>query len=119
MLCYCFVPGGMHFQCEEVNHCILKAYVCDAKYDCYDKSDERNCNTTSLLCTDLYHLCFSGECIPRDHRCDYQADCKDGSDEIYCPTVYQSAVLMDSDYRNSLTIKVCMRLECTYLIMCC
>ena len=123
----------MHFQCGETEPagpaCILTSYVCDSEIDCYDKSDERNCdyslnkttdqtNLTSDavdVCPDFYYLCYTGKCILLVHRCDGTFDCPDGSDELWCNLApFHRAVLLDYRHRDALLLEVIYNLYMYY-----
>ena len=68
----------MHFQCGENEPagpaCILTSYVCDSEIDCYDKSDERNCDYSLNKTTDQTksHIrccrCVPGFLLSVSHR---------------------------------------------------
>ncbi|KAF5294104.1 hypothetical protein FQR65_LT10928 [Abscondita terminalis] len=61
------------------------------KNDCWDKSDEQNCQNVPLtICEANEFQCGSGECIKLEARCNGRNDCKDvssdgiSSDERHC-----------------------------------
>ncbi|OQR69193.1 low-density lipoprotein receptor-related protein 6-like, partial [Tropilaelaps mercedesae] len=61
--------------------CIPLDGRCNAKVDCHDKSDERDCCSEA----DYFKCSFSDRvCIFARRVCDKRGDCEDGSDEIDC-----------------------------------
>ena len=104
-----------HYACDQ-GTCILHTYICDGIYDCYDKSDEKNCTailqrnecsysmgrcepdlSTYSVSDELFYKCASGEHVPLALRCDHHAHCEDNSDEDHCPP-YVVTFKLDADY---------------------
>ncbi|XP_033342286.2 uncharacterized protein LOC117229715 isoform X2 [Megalopta genalis] len=82
------------FRCVEVEHyclddewtcantlCIPLEKRCDGHMNCYDHSDEFNCE-----CDPETHFQCGNEtsCLPLEKRCDGKIDCWDAADEINC-----------------------------------
>lgn len=75
-------PAAPHFH-RSLMFCVLNQQVCDGRYDCFDKSDEKNCKnycnaTHSFKCKD------GKNCINQLEVCNGRKDCVDGSDEVNC-----------------------------------
>lgn len=78
--------------CVNTTSCVHKDWICDGEDDCWDNSDEQNCNATAK-CTSNEFKCLNGACIDIDSLCDGIADCKDGtlsSDELDCSMLMHS-----------------------------
>ena len=80
---------GRYFECSD-GECILNIYICDGKFDCYDKSDELMCQFISEsfhlnICSYFLFRCADDECISISKLCDDKADCDNQSDEVRCP----------------------------------
>lgn len=60
--------------------CIFANQVCNGIPECWDSSDEINCN-----CTESQFKCHNGICLG-DYKlvCDGKDDCGDNSDELSC-----------------------------------
>ncbi|CAF4898412.1 unnamed protein product, partial [Rotaria sp. Silwood2] len=70
------------YQCD-VQRCLPLTQKCDGYYNCDDRTDELNCNSTA--CPTYQFRCISdGSCIPSYQRCDFRLQCFDGSDEANC-----------------------------------
>ena len=68
---------AIEFACA-AGGCVNATWVCDGEPDCFDESDETNCN-----CAEDQFACADGsQCIPADFTCDYLYDCDDNSDEL-------------------------------------
>ncbi|XP_044735623.1 modular serine protease-like, partial [Chrysoperla carnea] len=65
--------------------CIPQSLKCNTVRDCFDGSDEADCeNMDTDKCPEYWPVrCLSGECIRQDQLCDGIKDCIDSSDEIY------------------------------------
>ena len=75
------------FQCVTGSpHCIMKQYMCNGLFNCFDGSDEDNCNTT---CPDWKFTCNDGGCVYKSWVCDGDKDCDDGSDEFNCSSKFK------------------------------
>uniref|UniRef100_A0A1I8IQE6 VWFD domain-containing protein n=1 Tax=Macrostomum lignano TaxID=282301 RepID=A0A1I8IQE6_9PLAT len=73
-----------NFQCTN-GACIPREQVCDRKFDCLDRSDEKDCTPVNTTCSVAFFQCQrDGNCIPESKRCDGKAHCSDGSDEFDC-----------------------------------
>ena len=101
-------PGTISHQRGSLMKCysgeyILSTEMCDGNSDCYDNSDEIECeapcfslNTKGFVncstcihskqcqCSESYFQCLSGGCIPLTLFCDGNDDCRDRSDEVQC-----------------------------------
>ena len=73
---------GSLFKCESSNTCIPRHWECNGRYDCDDRSDEKNCEVSR--CSSNEFRCANGQCIDLPWRCDDDEDCDDGSDEVNC-----------------------------------
>uniref|UniRef100_A0A131XLH1 Putative low-density lipoprotein receptor n=1 Tax=Hyalomma excavatum TaxID=257692 RepID=A0A131XLH1_9ACAR len=60
--------------------CIPEQRRCDGHFNCYDMTDEYNCECGS----DGFHCSDNTSCLPLDRRCNGFVDCWDGSDEANC-----------------------------------
>ncbi|XP_060608439.1 LDL receptor repeat-containing protein egg-1-like [Ruditapes philippinarum] len=81
------------FRCEN-KQCIPSEKRCNAKPDCLDKSDEKNCEscTNSFLCSGDY------KCIPLRLTCDRYPDCTDSSDELTCHSKIPTSADLRDEY---------------------
>ncbi|XP_071492669.1 MAM and LDL-receptor class A domain-containing protein 2-like isoform X3 [Diadema antillarum] len=81
------------FQCND-GSCISDYYRCNGYSNCYDGSDEYNCDYSTSSWyqpTQGYQSCYSwqfqcndGSCISDYYRCNGYSNCGDGSDEYNC-----------------------------------
>uniref|UniRef100_A0A0B7ATX1 Basement membrane-specific heparan sulfate proteoglycan core protein n=1 Tax=Arion vulgaris TaxID=1028688 RepID=A0A0B7ATX1_9EUPU len=78
-------------------NCIPRDYVCDGDNDCFDDSDERNCNT-ALPCEPNEFRCDNRQCALKIWRCDGDNDCLDKSDESNCPTRIPGAACQSDEF---------------------
>lgn len=60
--------------------CIPEQRRCDGHFNCYDMTDEYNCECGN----DGFHCGNNTSCLPLDRRCNGFVDCWDGSDEANC-----------------------------------
>lgn len=71
------------FQCEIDLFCISLRFRCDGIYDCYDKTDEENCDNHVI---EKFKCDNDSKIISFTLVCDEIYDCQDKTDEINCGT---------------------------------
>ncbi|XP_060591966.1 uncharacterized protein LOC132746738 [Ruditapes philippinarum] len=81
--------------------CIPLTLRCDAYFDCFDETDELNCESCS---PSAFH-CDYIRCFPNKIVCDNYHDCTDGSDEQPCekPDMRSCVHWWQSGYKESGT----------------
>ncbi|XP_052760298.1 basement membrane-specific heparan sulfate proteoglycan core protein-like isoform X2 [Mya arenaria] len=64
--------------------CIPQEYRCDNQPDCFDKSDEEECDNLSNCAADEFRCKNLLVCLPPQFVCNFVDDCGDNSDEEQC-----------------------------------
>lgn len=102
--------NSTYFTCNS-GQCIPLSSLCDMNFDCYDKSDEMDCQ---LDCQKWQFRCgILGQCIPGEQRCDYFVDCLDGTDEENCDNGESLFVVCTFDCLLFRIEKVCFSFKFT------
>ncbi|XP_031784781.1 uncharacterized protein LOC100679901 isoform X2 [Nasonia vitripennis] len=99
------IEGGA-FRCMEIEHhclddewtcktifCIPLVKRCDGQMNCYDHSDEYNCDCNLET---HFHCGNQTSCLPLSKKCDGHVDCFDASDEENCTTSHDLGRLCPS-----------------------
>lgn len=73
-----------YFKCLLDNFYVNSKYACDGHFDCFDKSDEQNCNDFQ---DNAFHCLDGKQVIGVQLVCDFVNDCEDESDELYCSKI--------------------------------
>ncbi|CAI8023506.1 Low-density lipoprotein receptor-related protein 4 [Geodia barretti] len=102
IICLAFLVIGLAVGCSgycrsslyECNNgrCVSRSDRCDGYNDCFDRSDEIGCSTSSSTCYSYQFECNSGQCISSSYECDGTDDCYDGSDEDGCAAAVGLAI---------------------------
>ncbi|XP_077864669.1 LOW QUALITY PROTEIN: uncharacterized protein LOC102803184 [Saccoglossus kowalevskii] len=98
------------YRCQN-GECILPVYECDGFVDCFDESDELDCQTE---CSNTSYTCANGRCISMTFYCDFKNDCGDNSDELNC--VLRNCTDTEFECLNGECIEI--QLRCDFVIHC-
>lgn len=95
--------GRRLIPCPFTTACYMKDWECDGENDCWDGSDEKNCDekfkTQNGTCASDMFRCANGKCIPLQFICDHEDDCGD-SGVISDTSKIEAARILSSDERN-------------------
>lgn len=69
--------------------CIPLSKRCDGHFNCFDESDEYNCECNEA--EGEFHCGSNTSCVTIDKKCNNITDCWDGSDEQGCPGYHPAA----------------------------
>ena len=94
---------------------IADVLVCNAKSDCKDSEDERQCplcywdisTVPSCSCSIFHYQCEGGGCVHYDHVCDSISDCPDGDDETFCHVMREFPLFSDKIIKLSFISDLC------------
>ncbi|KAG5677308.1 hypothetical protein PVAND_007077 [Polypedilum vanderplanki] len=69
--------------CPNTTACYMVDWTCDGENDCWDWSDEKDCEEkrANKTCSDDQFECSNGRCINIDWVCDGEDDCHDSSND--------------------------------------
>lgn len=95
--------GRRLIPCPFTTACYMKDWECDGENDCWDGSDEKNCDekfkTQNGTCASDMFRCANGKCIPLQFICDHEDDCGD-SGVVSDISKIEAGRILSSDERN-------------------